>query len=253
MLQGWMILAVAALYLGGLFAIAYWGDRRAAAGRSLIANPLGLLALGRGLLHRLDLLRQRRPGHHHRHRLPADLPRAHPGGRLWWVLLRKIVRISKNERITSIADFIAARYGKSTALGVLVTVAAIVGVVPYLSLQLKAVSSSFLVLWQATGNSSYALEQTTLLVAAVLALFAILFGTRSLDLTEQHEGLVLAIAFESVIKLVAFLAVGAWVTFGLYDGFGDLFGKAAADARAVAPDDLQRQLGRMALAQFHRR
>lgn len=229
MLQGWLILLVSALYLGGLFAIAYWGERRAAAGRSPIANPVvySLSAavyctawtfygsVGRATTTGIGFL----PVY-----LGPTLAAA-----LGWVLLRKIVRISKSERITSIADFIAARYGKSTALGVLVTVGVIAGVVPYLSLQLKAVASSFLVLWQATGNSSYPFEQTSLLVAAVLALFAVLFGTRSLDLTEQHEGLVLAIAFESVIKLVAFLAVGLWITFAVYDGFGDLFGRAAAD------------------------
>ena len=226
--QGWVILAVSALYLGGLFAIAWWGDQRAAAGRSLIANPwvYSLSAavyctawtfygsVGRATTSGIGFL----PIY-----LGPTLAAA-----LWFFLLRKIVRISKTERITSIADFIAARYGKSTALGVVVTIVAIVGVVPYLALQLKAISSSFLVLWQAAGQSSFPFEQTSFLVAAVLALFAILFGTRSLDLTEQHEGLVLAIAFESVIKLVAFLAVGAWVTFGLYGGFGDLFARAAA-------------------------
>jgi Na+/proline symporter/signal transduction histidine kinase len=228
MLQGWVILAVSAAYLGGLFAIAYWGDQRAKAGRSLIANPLvyalsGAVyctawtfygSVGRATTSGIGFL-------------PIYLGPT-LAAVLWWVLLRKIVRISKKERITSIADFIAARYGKSTALGVLVTVGAIVGVVPYLALQLKAVASSFLVLWQAASQSSYPFEQTSLSVAAVLALFAILFGTRSLDLTEQHEGLVLAIAFESVIKLVAFLAVGAWITFGVYEGFGDLFARAAA-------------------------
>lgn len=152
---------------------------------------------------------------------------------LWIVVLRKIIRISKTYRITTIADFVGSRYGKSTLLSGLVALIAVFGIVPYISLQLKAVATTLDVLWiEATGDvvrfTPLDLWQDTALpVAMLMALFAILFGTRNLDVTEHHEGLVLSIAFESIVKLVAFLAVGVFVTFGLYDGFGDLFGRAA--------------------------
>ena len=152
---------------------------------------------------------------------------------LWATVLRKIIRISKVNRITTIADFIASRYGKSAWLAGLVTFIAVVGIVPYIALQLKAVATTLDVLWQeATGDvfrfgSFEFLQDSALPVALLLALFAIIFGTRSIDATEHHEGLVLSIAFESIVKLIAFLAVGAFVTFGLYDGFSNLFRTAA--------------------------
>jgi Na+/proline symporter len=155
---------------------------------------------------------------------------------LWWVVMRKIVRISKQNRITSLADFIASRYGKSALLGGLVTVIAVIGILPYISLQLKAVSNSFTILVQypaiimPTGSDAAPIrEDTALWVAMILAAFTIAFGTRHLDAAEHHQGMVAAIAFESLVKLLAFLAVGIFVTFGIYDGFGDLFARAAAE------------------------
>ena len=159
---------------------------------------------------------------------------------LWWVVLRKIIRISKANRITSLADFIASRYGKSALLGGLVTVIAVIGILPYISLQLKAVSTSFTILLQypeivmpAQPGAPPSCGDTAFWVALLLAAFTILFGTRHLDATERHEGMVAAIAFESLVKLLAFLAVGVFVTFGMYDGFGDIFARAAADAAAA--------------------
>ena len=132
-------------------------------------------------------------------------------------MLRKIVRISRANRITSIADFIASRYGKSAVLAGIVTVIAVVGIVPYIALQLKAVSGSFPLLARARGRRSRGQRRgrsrsssdTAFYVALLLAVFAILFGARHLDAAERHEGMVAAIAFESVVKLVAFLAIGA--------------------------------------------
>ena len=154
---------------------------------------------------------------------------------LAWFVLRKIVRICKSNRITSIADFIASRYGKSHLLGGFVSVIAVVGIMPYISLQLKAISDSFNVLLQypelimpAELDTVPALQDTAFYVALILAAFTILFGTRHIDTSEHHEGMVIAIAFESVIKLLAFLAVGFFVTFGLYDGFSDIFSRASA-------------------------
>ena len=155
-----------------------------------------------------------------------------------WLVIRKIIRISKVNRTTSIADFIASRYGKSFQLGGLVTIIAVVGILPYISLQLKAISTSFSLLLQypeivmpSTSGTTPFLQDTGLYVALIMALFAILFGTRHIDASEQHEGMVAAIAFESVVKLVAFLAVGLFVTFGVYGGFGEIFARQKPPAR----------------------
>ena len=117
---------------------------------------------------------------------------------LWWLVLRKMIRISKANRITSIADFIASRYGKSQFLGGLVTVIAVIGIVPYIALQLKAISNSLdivleypNVLTPSTHSPSTPIfDDTTFYVSMLLAAFTILFGTRHLDATERHEGMV---------------------------------------------------------------
>ncbi|QQR75404.1 MAG: histidine kinase [Holophagales bacterium] len=236
MIAAWTILSVALLYLGLLFVVAFWGDRRAERGQSLIANPyvyaLSMAvyctawtffgSVGRAASTGIGFL----PVY-----LGPTLAAA-----LSWVLLRRLVRISKQERITSIADFVASRYGKSRSLGALVAAVLVVGIVPYIALQLKAVSTTFLLLLRGVGEDvahDPLFLRTSCGVAATLAVFAILFGTRHLDLTEHHEGLVLAIAFESVIKLVAFLGVGLWVTFGLHHGFGELFDRVLANPELV--------------------
>jgi Na+/proline symporter len=156
------------------------------------------------------------------------------GAALWFLVLKKIIIISKNQRITSIADFISSRYGKSNFLGILVTIICFFSIIPYISLQLKAIADSFMVLagmqndmnmlTNASGFSFY--YSTAFYIAILLIIFTILFGARNLEPNERHEGMVAAIAFESIVKLVAFLAVGIFVTYGLYDGFGDLFQQA---------------------------
>src|SRR3989442_1589334 len=160
---------------------------------------------------------------------------------LWWYVMLKIIRISKQNRITSIADFIGSRYGKSQLLGGLVTIIAVAGIIPYIALQLKAISGTFLIVLQypafATPENQGAplfVGDNTFYIAMLLAAFTILFGTRHLDATERHEGLVAAIAFESLVKLLAFIAVGLFVTFWLYDGFGDIFGRAGQTAQLSA-------------------
>ncbi|GGJ78635.1 hybrid sensor histidine kinase/response regulator [Pseudomonas matsuisoli] len=151
-----------------------------------------------------------------------------------WVL-KKMVMISKQENITSIADFIAARYGKSQALAIVVALICVVGVLPYIALQLKGIVLGVNLLIGANADSPTTQAQdTALIISVVLALFAILFGTRSLDSTEHHRGLVLAVAFESIIKLLAFLAVGVFAVYTMHDGFGDLLSRAHADARLDA-------------------
>src|SRR6266498_3420555 len=145
---------------------------------------------------------------------------------LWPVLLRKLVRVSKEQRITSISDFISSRYGKSAPLGTLVAVLVVCGMIPYIALQLKAVSASFKMILR--EQSVLEVFDPTLLVAVTLALFGILFGARNLDFTKRQTGLMTAVAVESIVKLLAFLVVGVYVTWGLFGGFGDLFGRIAS-------------------------
>ena len=234
MLTGGFILFAAFSYLSLLFAIAYYGDKRADQGRSIIRNPyiysLSIAVYCTSWTYYGSVGRAASAGIGF---LPIYLGPTLTFV-LWWFLLRRIIHISKVNRITSIADFIASRYGKSTLLGGLVTVIAVVGIMPYISLQLKALSTSFNVLIQypeiimpAGARRVPVLSDTVFYAAAAMATFSILFGTRHIDATEHHEGMVAAIAFESLIKLVAFLAVGLFVTFGMYDGFGDLFARAA--------------------------
>ena len=233
MLTATVIVLASFLYVGLLFAIAYYGDKRADAGRSIIANPyiyaLSLAvyctswtfygSVGRAATSGIGFL----PIY-----LGPTLMAA-----LWWYVLLKMVRISKANRITSIADFIGSRYGKSHVLGGLVTVIAVLGVVPYIALQLKAISGSFSIILKYPDvvmpdqqGAPLFLGDNTFYIAMLLAAFTILFGTRHLDATERHEGLVAAVAFESLVKLLAFMAVGLFVTFGMYGGFSDIFERA---------------------------
>ncbi|MBD3678644.1 MAG: sodium:solute symporter [Rhodobacteraceae bacterium] len=143
----------------------------------------------------------------------------------WWWLLRKLVRIGRAQRITSIADLISSRYGKSNLLGVLVTLLAVIGTTPYIALQLQSVTLSFSVFTDArTGDwLRDDLNSTALWVAAGLTLFTILFGTRNLDANERHHGVVAAIAVEAVVKLVALLSVGIFVVWGVAGGASDIY------------------------------
>ncbi|EPX80156.1 ATP-binding protein [Litoreibacter arenae] len=152
----------------------------------------------------------------------------------WWWLLRKLVRIGKAERITSIADMISSRYGKSPTIAVIVTVLAIVGTTPYIALQLQSVTLSVAVFTEfPIGNGGGSdLNATAFWLSAGLALFTILFGTRNLDANERHHGVVTAIALEAVVKLVALLAVGIFVVWGVSGGVGETL--RAIDASPVA-------------------
>jgi len=230
MLSPALVFAASFAYLLLLFAVAHLGDRRAAQGRSLIANPwtysLSMAVYCTAWTYF------------------GSVGRAATGG-VWflpiylgptlamvlgWLVLRKIVRIAKTYRITSIADFIGSRYGKSHLLAGLVTLIALVGIIPYIALQLKAISAGYALL--TSGSASTAAphwsSDSTFYIALALAGFTMVFGARHLDSTERHEGLVAAIAFESVVKLVAFLAVGLFVVYGLFDGLQDLFARARA-------------------------
>lgn len=233
MLGGPLIIVTSFFYLGLLFAVAYWADRRADQGRSVIAHPtvyaLSLAVYCTAWTYYGSVGRAAQNGIGF---LPIYIGPT-LGAALWVFLLLKMIRVSKSQRITSIADFISSRHGKSHLLGGLVTIIAVVGVVPYISLQLKAVSNSFTILLHypdiimpSHATTLPVWQDTALYVALLLALFTILFGTRHLDASERHEGLVAAIAFESIIKLMALTAVGLFVTFGLYHGFADVMQQA---------------------------
>ena len=228
-MSAWLIVIVFICYMSLLFGVAFWAERRARLGRSVVHSPvvysLSLAiyctawtyfgSVGRASVQGLGFL-------------PIYLGPTLVAP-LWIMVLKKMIHISKNQRITSVADFISARYGKSAGLGIAATLIAVVGIIPYISIQLKAIVSSVEVLMgPAFQHGGPIYLDVGLYVAIALAVFAILFGTRRLDPNEHHEGLVAAIAFESVVKLVAFLAVGIFVTFVMYDGFGDLFSKGAA-------------------------
>jgi len=233
MLSTKLLVLYSLLYLGLLFAIAYWADKRADQQRSVISRPtiyalsLGVYCTAWTFYGSVGRAAATGVGF-----LPIYLGPTLIAA-LWGTLLLKMVRISKTQRITSIADFIASRYGKSQLLGGIVTVIAVLGVVPYIALQLKAISRSFTILQSypdvelaGTVEAIPILQDTALYVALLLAAFTILFGARHLDASERHEGMVAAIAFESIVKLIAFLAVGIFATFYLHNGFGDLFDKA---------------------------
>ncbi|MEZ5730953.1 MAG: sensor histidine kinase [Paracoccaceae bacterium] len=157
----------------------------------------------------------------------------------WWWVLRKLVRIGRNHRVTSIADLISARYGKSNALGVIVTVISVVAATPYIALQLQSVTLSFGVFASHTPEGWGMPDQgaTALWVAGGLTLFTILFGTRNLDANERHHGVVMAIALEAVVKLVALLAVGVFTVWVVAGGVGDVMAKI--DASPIADWPLQ--------------
>ncbi|MEL6132107.1 MAG: sensor histidine kinase [Bacteroidota bacterium] len=236
----WLILCASLGYLGLLFGVAYYSEQREKKGKSLIRNPLTYAlslavyctawtfygSVGRAATSGVEFL-------------PVYLGPTLMAP-LWYVILRKIIVITRSQRINSIADFLSARYGKSAFLGGLVTLIAIVGIVPYIALQLKAVSFSFdLLAGESMGGAFFQKQNfytdTSFYIAIVLAIFTIFFGTRHLEASEHHEGLVAAIAFESIIKLIAFLSIGLFIVFYLYDGPGDLFGQASQRTDIIQP------------------
>ncbi|KGO81729.1 Na+/proline symporter [Flavobacterium cauense R2A-7] len=144
----------------------------------------------------------------------------------WIIILKKIIRISRVNKISSIADFISLRYGNSRFLGAVVTLVCLFGILPYIALQLKAISETFHIVTGTTFSSNI-FNDTTTYVAIALALFASYYGTRYVDASEKRRGIVTAVAMESVLKLFFFLLVGVYVTFFVFDGFDDIYSKAS--------------------------
>ncbi|AXT53740.1 sodium:proline symporter [Aquimarina sp. BL5] len=148
---------------------------------------------------------------------------------LWIIVLKKIIRISKQQKVSSIADFISLRYGNNRFLGALVTIICVLAIVPYISLQLKAISETFSIISEDMIPSSTSIFQdTTFYVALLLAIFAAFFGTRVTDATRRRQGIVFSVAVESILKLVFFLIIGVYVTYFLFDGTGDIYDKISS-------------------------
>ena len=220
MIPRWILLFTSVLYVGGLFALAYYGDRKPLYPSREWLRPivysLALAVYCSSWTFYGAVGTATRSGLSY---LPIYL-----GPILLFVLgfglFRRLVLIAKERKITSIADFVGSRFGKSQALGALVTVIAVTAVVPYIALQLKAVAMGVDVL---TGTGSLEggtplLADSAFYIALLLAVFAILFGTRGIDATEHHHGMMLAIAAESLVKLLAFVAVGIYAL-ARSDGF----------------------------------
>jgi Na+/proline symporter/signal transduction histidine kinase len=230
MLQGWVVIAVALGYIGLLFLVASYGDRArglARAGRTrLLIYPLSLAIYCTSWTFFGSVGLASRTGYEF---LTIYIGPVLMLG-LFSPLIARVVRLAKEQNITSIADFIAARYGKGQAVAAIVALIAIIGSIPYIALQLKAVSSSLeTILAQVSRGNSITgplLGDLALFVALSMATFAVLFGTRHVDATEHQDGLMLAIATESIVKLVAFLAVGVFITFVMFHGPGALFSEA---------------------------
>ena len=236
-MQAWFVLAVAAGYVTTLFLIAWWGDRRSVDGPLVSPNSwaaavsycLTLAVYNTSWSFYGSVGRAATSG--------LDFATIYIGPTLVLLfgqpLLSKVIAIAKAQNVTSIADFIAARYGKSQVLAAFVTLASLLGVLPYIALQLKAVGKSFdyLILQpeRAGGEALQFWQDSAFGVAASMALFAIVFGVRHVHASEHHRGLMLAIAFESVVKLVAFLVVALFVLFGLSGGPAALLSQFSSD------------------------
>ena len=243
MLHDWGVIAAAFGYIGLLFVVASYGDRLSPSQRgraSMLIYPLSLAiyctswtffgSVGFATRTSIDFL-------------------AIYVGPILMIgfctpLLRRVIQLAKSQNITSIADFIAARYGKSQAVAATVAVIAIVGSVPYIALQLKAVASSLeTILSEDRPFSSIPIiGDIALVVTLAMAAFAVLFGTRQTDATEHQHGLMLAVATESIVKLVAFIAAGAFVTFWMFSPV-ELIERAMKTPEAVRAIDYTPSIG----------
>jgi Na+/proline symporter/signal transduction histidine kinase len=223
MIEGWSVVALALGYVSILFAVAWYADR---------ADRFSKSGSGRPVIYALSLAvyctswtffgsvgNAASTGYDF---IPVYLGPILVFA-LGWPFLLRIVRLAKSQNITSVADFLAARYGKSQAVAAIVTIIAVAGTLPYIALQLKAVALSVDTLLGARSIKHLNLPtDTAFIIALTMAAFAVLFGTRHIDATEHQEGLIVAVAAESLVKLATFLAVGFFVTFWMLGGIGSL-------------------------------
>ncbi|WP_417320504.1 NahK/ErcS family hybrid sensor histidine kinase/response regulator [Emcibacter sp.] len=233
LLSNWSIILVSLVFMGGLFFMAWLGDRRAEALNRSRWRPV-IYGLGFAV-HSTTWAMYGTIGQSAQN--GWIFGPTYVGGILVMLFaigfVEKMLTVGHRQNITSIADFISARYGKSQSLAILVTLVAIVGVTPYIALQLKALAGSFNVLTGGFAEQNWPSSSlpfgrdTALFVAVLMMLFSILFGTRRIVSSERHEGLMLVIAFLSLFKLMVFIGAGLFVTYGLFDGLGDLIDEAA--------------------------
>jgi PAS domain S-box-containing protein len=230
MLETWVPPVVALAYAMLLFLVAWSGDRLHRLGRYVPTPMVYSLALGVYCTSWTFFGAVGRAASNGWDYLAIYLGPMIVFGLMTWLPAR-IVAVSKQQSITSVADFIASRYGKAQGIAALASVMALVTVLPYIALQLKAVAGSYSLITGGPGMDVVppVSADTGLVAAAVLALFTILFGTRQVDSTESHRGMVLAVAFESAVKLIAFIAVGVWVLYGLFDGPASLLQASQAN------------------------
>jgi Na+/proline symporter/CheY-like chemotaxis protein len=217
MLHDWGVIAAAFAYIGLLFFVASFGDRlspsqRGRAGMLIYPLSLAIYCTSWTFFGSVGFAT----------RTSVDFLAIYVGPILMIGLctpiLRRVIALAKSQNITSIADFIAARYGKSQAVAAMVALIAIIGSVPYIALQLKAMASSLetILIEDKLFSSVPIIGDIALVVTLAMAVFAVLFGTRQADATEHQHGLMLAVATESIVKLVAFIAAGAFVTFWMF-------------------------------------
>ncbi|AIW12799.1 hybrid sensor histidine kinase/response regulator [Vibrio tubiashii] len=211
-MQGWLVITVSLMYLGLLFLIAWYGDKQH-----------NWLAKWRPWIYSLSIAvyctswtfygTVGQASNNPWAFLPIYIAPILVFT-LGWRILARLIITAKREHITSIADFIAARYGKSQGLAVVVTLIAVAGILPYIALQLRGITMGLEIISPELPRSfeGSSLDVSWFVVGA-LAIFTMLFGTRHIDNTEHHRGMMMAIAFESIIKLVAFLAVGLFILF----------------------------------------
>lgn len=245
-MQHWGIVIVAIAYVTLLFAIASVGDRNSSARKTSRARPyiyslsLAVYCTSWTFFGSVGLASER----------GFEFLTIYIGPILVFIFchpfLARIIKLAKSEKITSIADFLGARYGKSFAVAAIATLIATFGTVPYIALQLKAISGSVSLMVEHYSGAPPQIDlvfgDISLAVAVLLALFAILFGTRHADATEHQDGMILAVAVESLVKLAAFLAVGIAVTFFLLGGVGDMAAALAANPQVQSAYDYQTSL-----------
>ncbi len=219
------VITAICLYIGFLFLIALWVERKTSAGKDLANNPI---------VYSLSLAVYCTSWTYY-----GSIGKAAESGMLFlaiylgptmayilsWLCLRKIIRIKDNFRITSIADFISARYGKSHRIAAIVTVIALIGVTPYIALQFKSVISTFAIITNlgSTTSGYWIGHNMDIIVVGLMVVFTIIFGIRRLDPTERHPGMMMVLAVECLVKVVAFLAAGIFITYFMFNGFTDIF------------------------------
>ncbi len=228
-MEVWIVILISGLYLMLLFGLAYYAELKSSQLKSITNKPL-IYALslttyctawtfygsvGKAAATGINFL-------------PTYIGPVILAG-FWYYLFKSVIQVSKAQRVTSIADFLTIRYNKSRWVASLITLLVILAIVPYISIQLKAISASFNILINYKDLAGSNFENSIALVTAILmSIFIIVFGTRRVDPTEKQEGMVFAISFEAIFKLVAFLIVGIYVTFFIFDGFSDIFNQAVS-------------------------